>query len=237
MAPPPSAVSVMTRGKAEAGLWRRLGGTCPATQGPLRGANLAPSLRLQQTVLFVHSLSAGSLSTTGPSEPPLPLARDTWCPNRTENPHLKALGPFRIQSSAGHGHPQSNSPFSRGLVAHPSGSPPHLHLLTSHSTNRLPRDQCFYVYCAKAQRRPVEKLGPMAGSHWAVMPRMCKPSDNRLREFPGSPLPSPMASSFPEGHKTLTKPTAAEAATSEDSADQAQGWEGAFTSRLLWMCA
>lgn len=47
-----------------------------------------------------------------------------------------------------------------------------------------------------------------------------------------------MASSFPEAHKTLTKPTAAEAATSEDSAGQARGWEGCLhLQAALWMCA
>ena len=80
-----------------------------------------------------------------------------------------------------------------------------------------------HAYCAKAQRRPIEKLGPTwLKPHWALVPRMPNTStESGLREFPGSPLPSPMASSVPEGHKTLIKPTAAEAATSKDSAGQA----------------
>lgn len=50
-----------------------------------------------------------------------------------------------------------------------------------------------HAYCAKAQRRPVEKLGPKwLKPHWALVPRMPNTStESGLRELPGSLLPSP----------------------------------------------
>lgn len=123
-APPPSAVSVSdseasrSRAVAEGGPAQRPRALCVGPTSPPRPPPLAADCTVcPLSICWVPP-------TTGVSEPPLPLARDTWCPNRTENPHLKALGPVQDPKLCwARGIPSPTRPFSRGLVAHPVREP------------------------------------------------------------------------------------------------------------------
>lgn len=121
--PHPLQSASATQRQAEAGLWRKA--DPPSDPGPSAWGQprpLAPPLAADCTVCPLSICWVPP--TTGPSEPPLPLARDTWCPNRTENPHLKALGPVQDPKLCwARGIPSPTRPFSRGLVAHPLREP------------------------------------------------------------------------------------------------------------------
>ena len=85
------------------------------TQGPLRGANLAPTPpRLQQTALLVQSRSAGPLL------PLVPLSPTSSSPGHAvpqQDTKPTSESPWACSASKallGMGHPQSNSPLLQG---------------------------------------------------------------------------------------------------------------------------